>query len=213
MKSKFRPRMIGVIGLVAFSAAVSAAPILQPTGATSSVGFYNSSIHWSPQNTINQSGLADTYTSLVTDFDEFVPNTLTLGGSNSFNAWFAPQGVTTGTITFDLGGTFTIDGFGLWTDYQTVGQGVNDFTLFAALDDSFTSSTSLGSFNAAEGTGESENFGQIFSYSPTEAAFVSMVITSNHGSDFTVGFSEAAFRVAGPTLRSQLFPCPLRYGC
>lgn len=185
----------------AFTAALLATPaqagaILQPATAISSAGSYST---YDIVHTIDQSGMSATYSSQVTDFDSFVSLTPTSGGSNSYNGWFSPSEVTASNITFNLGGTFDIDAFALWTDFQNAGQGVNSFRLTASQDAGFSSSTLLGDFFATAGTGfpESTNVGQVFNFNTTTASYVLMEIFSNHGASFpVVGFSEAAFRIA-----------------
>ena len=188
----------------AFSAALLATPaqaraILQPASVTSSAGSFST---FDIVHTIDQTGMSAAYTSQVTGFDSFVSSTPTSGGSNSGNGWFSPSGITASNITFNLGGSFDIDAFALWTDFQGIGQGVNNFRLTASQDAGFSSSTVLGNFFANDGTGfpESNNVGQVFNFSTTTASYVLMEIFSNHGASFpVVGYSEAAFRIADST--------------
>lgn len=111
--------------------------------------------------------------------------------------WYAPPQVTTALINFDLGASYLLDGFALWADWQGIGQTVREFTLTASTDPGFSSPTFLGSFEAADGNGNpDDNLGQSFGFDATTAAYVRMDILSNHGSDFTVGFGEAAIRIS-----------------
>ncbi|MCH9665212.1 MAG: VPLPA-CTERM sorting domain-containing protein [Gammaproteobacteria bacterium] len=188
---------IAVTALGLSTGAVSAASILQAVDATSSVGSFPTGGDYDIDRTIDQSTLSTGYTSGITDFDSYVPSTTHTGAGGASEIWYAPSGVTTATITFDLGGSYLLDGFALWADYQGIGQTLKDFTLTASNDAGFTSTTALGSFIAADGSGSpSDNFGQAFSFGATTASFIQMDILSNHGSTFTVGFGEAAFRIS-----------------
>jgi hypothetical protein len=189
--------LVALLGLkLAFASSALAATILQPAGATTTMGSFSTS--YAPINTINQSGMAATYVSGVTDFNSFVTSTPTSGGANGSNVWFSSSGLTTGFFDFNLGGTYTIQAFALWTDPQSAGQGVKTFNLVAANNPSFTSSTLLGSYIASTGPGvgnEAANVGQIFNFAAISASYVRMEVFSNYGSTSFTGISEAAFGV------------------
>lgn len=174
-----------------------AGAIHQPASASTNMGSFGT---FEPVYAHDQSGLTASYTSGVTDFDTFTASTATVGGGASFNTWFSSTS-TTGNFDFDLGGTFTIESFVIWADPQGIGQGVNSFNLVADDDPSFSSPTLLGTFAAADGPGNSNqatNFGQVFTFPPTSAAYVRMEILSNHGSTLTTGMVEAAFELGTP---------------
>lgn len=187
------------------ASAAQAGTILQPTGATTDMGFF---FTFEPGRAIDQSGLATGYVSGVTDFDTYVASTGTANGTgSSFTTWFSGAGNTTGNFDFDLGGLYTIEAFALWADPQTVGQTVNSFNLLADTNASFTSPVLLGSFTAQDGTGfgnNASNFGQIFRFTATTASHVRMQILSNHGSTLTTGFVEGAFEVQSATPAQQI---------
>ena len=170
-----------------------AGAILQPLSASSSMGSYSS--QWLPTFAINQSGITPGYTSGVTDFDSYVATAATTNaGASSFGAWFAQNGVTTGNFDFDLGSAQTIESFALWNDRQTAGQGIQDFRLYASADgdSGFASAWQLGLGDLVAMEGQST--AQVYSFAPTTARYVRIVILSNHGSSIT-GFSEAAFEL------------------
>lgn len=199
---------IAATALALSAGAASAATILQAVDATSSVGSFPTGGDYDIDRTIDQSTLSTGYTSGVTDFDSYVTATTHTGSGGASQIWYAPANVTTATITFDLGGSYLLDGFALWADWQGIGQTVKDFTLTASSDAGFTSTTALGSFSAADGSGSpSDNFGQAFSFGATTASFIQMDILSNHGSTFTVGFGEAAFRISDGVTTSPV-PVP-----
>jgi hypothetical protein len=75
------------------------------------------------------------------------------------------------------------------------------FELQASADSSFSSPTSLGTFTADPNTGPSNAvLPQVFTFTPTSAAFVRMRIFDNNGSGFFTAFGEAAFELkSSPT--------------
>lgn len=184
-----------VLGLCSLTGSLAqAGTILQPAAASTNMGNYSN--QYLPDFAINQSALTPAYTSGVTDFATYTATANTgIAGGSGYNIWYSSQGVLTGNFDFDLGGTHTIDALALWNDPQNAGQGVKQFNLYASGDSLFTSPTLLGSYSAVNGLG-SANLAQIFSFSPTAAAYVRMQILSNNGSSFVTGISEAAFDVA-----------------
>lgn len=175
-----------------FTPAAHASVVLQPVGASTSMG----SSGGNPGNTINQSGLSVGYISLVTDFDAYIASNPTHNGDNSPSTtnWTSLIRSPTGNFDFDLGGTFTIEAFALWNQGENSGFNLNGFELLASADSSFSNTTSLGSFNASPSGSPLSVPVQVFDFTATSAAFVRMVITSNYGSAFT-DFGEAAFKV------------------
>lgn len=188
-------RGAGAVLALALATGAQAQAILQPVGATTSLGSFSS--QYLPAFAIDQSGLSASYVSGVTDFDAYVAATRTVAGGSSFNTWFSSAGLTTGSFDFALGGPRTISAFALWTDPQpTPHQGIRAFTLIAGSDAAFTTPTLLGSYVAAEGAGDATNVGQVFAFAPTSASYVRMEILSNYGSTFVTGMVEGAFRLA-----------------
>lgn len=166
--------------------------ILQPASASSNMGFSANP----PFLAINQSGLTTGYTSPVTDFDSYIASDPTADHTFSFPLWFSGFGFTTGNFDFNLGGTFTIQSFALWNIGGGNFFGINEFDLLADDNAAFSSPTLLGSFAADANTGPpSAVLPEVFTFAPTTAAFVRMVINSNHGAPFQTGFGEAAFEI------------------
>ena len=66
------------------------------------------------------------------------------------------------------------------------------------LDPTFTTQLPLGSYVATEISGDANNAGQIFTFTPTVARYVRMNITSNYGSPTFTGMVEAAFEQSVP---------------
>lgn len=210
MEKKMKFTTLVAAATVLAAGTANAAAILQPVDATSSVGSFPTGGDYDIDRTIDQSSLSAGYTSGVTDFDSYVPMTAHLGAGGASEIWYAPANVTTAVITFDLGAAYLLDGFGFWGDWQGIGQTVRDFTLTASDDAGFSSTTFLGSFAAADGNGTAtDNLGQVFGFDATTASYVRMDILSNHGSDFTVGFGEAAFRISDGVVPTVPVPAGL----
>jgi hypothetical protein len=148
----------------------------------------------------NQSALFPGYTSLVTDFDAYLASNPVHEGTFASALWQSAAGHPTGNFDFDLGGTFTIQSLALWNLGGAAASAVNGFDLLASADPSFSSATLLGSFNANSTGVATAAPAQVFTFTPTSAAFVRMVITSNHGGTNATSFGEAAFEVqSSPT--------------
>ncbi len=168
--------------------------MLQPFAASTNMGTSGGVIN----NVRNQSGLLPSgYSSEMTDFASYTASTVHNSSSFGTNSWQSSSSVP-GNVDFDLGGVHVIEAFALWNLGSIIGfndAAVQNFTLLASSDDTFTTTTLLGDFVA---NAPSANLvpAQIFTFSPTAAAFVRMEITSNHGQPGgSVGFGEAAFEV------------------
>ena len=138
----------------------------------------------STANIINQSGLSVGYTSGVTDFDLYMATHPT---NNAGNAWAGSGGVTSGDMIFDLGSSYNLESFALWTQNNT--SAINAFDLL--VDGSF-----VGSFNASIGV--SSNIAvQTFSFAQTTGQFVTLRVNSTHGGP-NVNIGEVAFEASVP---------------
>jgi hypothetical protein len=99
---------------VALSPCVAqASTIISPTGATASSEF---SPTYDIGNTIDHSGLFINFVSGVTDFDTYLALNPqhTLVADN--NEWFSSEGVTSATITYNLGSAIAVDRLALWNE-------------------------------------------------------------------------------------------------
>ncbi len=185
------------LALALLSGQARAGVILQPASASTNMGTFDGS----PDDTRNQSGLSAGYTSGVTDFDAYVASNPTHASNDFANDWISAGGFPTGNFDFALGGTFTIQSFALWNIGGNEDFNLRGFELLASDDASFSTFTSLGTFDANPNTGpDTAVLPEVFPFAPTSAAFVRMRITSNNGSIFSTGFGEAAFEVqSSPT--------------
>ena len=160
--------------------------MLDPTAVTTNMGQAG---HSNIDNIINQSGLSAPYTSGVTDFATYTASATSAIATQS-NSWASATNTTTGNVDFTLGGPTTIDNFALWNDTDFFA--VQDFTLLASVDSTFTMTTTLGSFTATHFGNNDAVVAQDFSFAATTASYVRMEITSNYGQVDTE-FGEAAF--------------------
>ncbi len=179
------------------TAQARAGVILQPASASTDMGVFTTTV---PNNVRDQSGLSAPYTSLVTDFDTYIASNPTHNSSPAAHVWASAQGKPTGNFDFGLGGTFTLQSFALWDLGGNAAQNLVGFQLLASADASFSTFTSLGSFTANPNNGSVlAARPEFFTFTATSAAFLRMVITSNHGGVGSTGFGEAAFEVQLPT--------------
>jgi hypothetical protein len=168
-----------------------ATQIIQPQSASTTLGELGSFANIN--NAINQSGLFTTYTSGVTGFDAYLSGNPTHGFGGS---WIS-NSVTPGSVTFDLGNVFDLDGMAMW---GTAGLfSVQNFDLFASLTGADSSFVSLGSFLQDFESGA--DTAQVFEFAPTTAQFIRMDIKDSYQppNRNDVGIGEVAFRTADVT--------------
>jgi hypothetical protein len=191
VKTTLTPLALAFV-LLGLAPAARAGVILQPASASTNMGNFP---NFSPDFTRDQSGLSAGYTSGVTDFDAYLASNPTHNSLSGLQAWFSATGTPTGNFDFALGGTFTIQSFALWNRGGDSLFNVRGFELLADDNAAFTSPVSLGSFTANPNTGPGGAvLPEVFTFTPTSAAFVRLRITSNNGGANT-GFGEAAFEV------------------
>jgi len=131
---KLLPVLITIISFAGLISAANAGPIIAPTsGIINSSGPGSGSL----SNTYNQAGLLSGYTNGVTDFDTYLATNPMHSYIFAGNEWFSNSGTNSASVTYNLGGTFTIDALALWND-EASGIGILD--LYTSLDGiSFTS--------------------------------------------------------------------------
>ncbi|MEQ8963895.1 MAG: PEP-CTERM sorting domain-containing protein [Coleofasciculus sp. C2-GNP5-27] len=164
--------------------------IIQPQSASSNLGDLGSFANINLS--IDQSGLSTPYTSGVTDFDTYVSGNPT----HSFisNTWISGSSGP-GSITFDLGNVFGLDGMAMWGTGGTFS--VQNFDLFASETGADSSFVSLGSF--VQNFESGADSAQVFNFGTTTAQFIRMDFLSNHGAGSGTGIGEVAFRTAEVT--------------
>ena len=149
------------------------------TGVTASTDMGSLFNDYNIANTVNGKGLPG--------------NTPSLTGSHAvpdgLNAWAGSS--TTGQITFNLNGSYNLAGFSFWN--FAGGSGIQGVTVKYSTDgNTFTTITGAPTQFASSAVNVSVS-PQQFSFSPVVASHVQFVVSSNHGSTFGTGFSEAQF--------------------
>ncbi len=165
-----------------------AGTIVQPTGVSTSMGSLNAAFDIG--FIIDQSGLSQTYTSGVDDFDTYVGLNPTHSGSGTNVRWANASGNTTGTITFDLGSILTTTRLALWNAAGT-SQRITAFEVFSDNDGDFGNggTTSLGSFNPIGDVSAA----QVFDFTDATTQFIHFDVTANGGSPTLTILGEVAF--------------------
>ena len=153
--------------------------VINPVSAFSTLASAGTDIN----NAINGVGLA-TFPSLSANH----------APSNPGNSWISQDA--TGTIDFDLGGTFLVDGFSFWnqnaggpgTDGTT---GIRDVVIYSSEDGvTFTEVPGATNTFAQVTTGDSPP--EQFMFAEITATFMRIEVLNNYGDMFT-GFAEIAF--------------------
>ena len=162
--------------------------ILQPQSASTALGVSGTSV----VETINQNGLSLGYTNGITDFNTYLASNPT---RVFFGSWISSETLP-GSITFDLGSVFDLDGMVMW---GTAGfLSAQKFELFASVTGDPSSFTSLGSF--LQDFEFNTDKAQVFDFGSTMAQFIRMDIVDNYNTGGNrVGIGEVAFRGAEAT--------------
>ncbi|PKG44114.1 T9SS type A sorting domain-containing protein [Psychroflexus sp. MES1-P1E] len=166
---------------VAFSGIEATVPVenvINPVSATTTLSAeFGSSL----VNTINGSGL-----------DAFPSLSASHGGANPGTAFYATNG--TGTIDFDLGGSYLVDGLSFWNANATgPGQtGIQDVLIYSS-EDGVTYSPISGATSVFTEAVSTSSMAQQFAFTEVTASFIRLEVISNYGSPDFVGFSEIAF--------------------
>jgi hypothetical protein len=145
--------------------AAQGATILSPISASASSTFPGFPIG----NTINQSGLQSGFVSGVTDFDVYLA-TNPLHTPLAVGEWFSAEGVTSATLTFDLGSVYTIDRLAMWNEEFS---GIPMFNVLVSTDG--TTFTSAASGLTTTDIGANQNYpAQVFNLGTQTARFIQL---------------------------------------
>lgn len=138
---------------LAFLAAANASATLLSNAvglqATGAVATSNYGAPYTTARTIDQSDLSAGYISGVTSTN--IIDTLT--NTNSGQGWHGSYGASTGSITFDLGGLYTLDRIYLFWMNSGNGNNIANFSIEVSADSSFTNAVTAANFgvpNAAQ---------------------------------------------------------------
>ena len=198
MKRNILSAAFVIAWIVRMCTEAEAGTIVQPSSASTNMGSFVSSV---VGNLVNATGLLSPYVNGVTDFDAYIATNPVHVGINT-SRWFSTSSppATTGNVDFDLGGAKVIESMALWNIGGNSDQNINGFNLLADADGDFSS----GAITLLTGASANPNLGptnavlpQVFTFSPTSAAFVRMEITSNHGG-FVTGAGEVVFELGIP---------------
>jgi hypothetical protein len=177
-------------------AQAEAASIIQPQSASTDLGEFIAL-----DGAINQVGLSATYTSGVTDFASY------LSGNPTHNflpgSWVSAASAP-GSVTFDLGDIFDLDGMAMWGTAGVLS--ATNFDLFASETGDTGSFVGLGSFLQDFESGT--DTAQVFDFAPTTAQFIRMDIQDSYQASNSVGIGEVAFRAAVATPEPESVPEP-----
>ncbi len=161
-----------------FSTEVIEENVINPVSATTTLSAeFGSNL----DSTINGTGL-----------DAFPSLSATHEGTNPGNAFYATNDV--GTIDFDLGGSYLVDGLSFWNVNATgpPQTGVQNVIIYSS-EDGVTYTAIAGAptvfAEATQTTSEAEQF----SFAEVTTSFIRIEVTSNYGSPDFVGFAEVAF--------------------
>ncbi len=189
MLKKLSLSTVVTVATLSVGTMAQAGTIVQPTGVSTSMGSFSASFDIG--NTIDQSGLSQTYTSGVDDFDTYVGLNPTHSGSSGFR-WSSIRGNNTGTITFDLGSILTTTRLALWNAFVPT-QGITAFEVFSDNDGDFGNggTTSLGSFTGTP-TGD-PNAAQVFDFTDATTQFIHFDVTANGGDSVFTTLGDVAF--------------------
>jgi hypothetical protein len=152
--------------------------VINPVSATTTLtAEFGSSL----TSTINGSGL-DTFPSLSASH----------GGANPGTAFYATNGI--GTIDFDLGGSYLVDGLSFWNVNATgpPQTGIQDVIIYSS-EDGVTYTVISGAPTVFSEATSTTSAAEQFSFTEVTASFIRFELTSNYGSTDFIGFSEVAF--------------------
>ena len=107
--------VFGVCLLVA-SWAHASPVILSPTAIASNTMGTFPCCGYTDASMINHSGLLTPFVSGVTDFNTYLAGNPQHTVDSFCCEWFSPDGVMSGSVTFDLGGLYTVDRVAAWAD-------------------------------------------------------------------------------------------------
>jgi hypothetical protein len=162
---------------------VAKAAYVSGVGATTTMG---SGFSTNLNNTVNGVGLSS-------------PSlTATHAGTLPTNSWVSSQGVLTGTITFNLGQLYLLEGFSFWN--QNGGgpgllgiTGIQGVQVSSSLDGTLFASLTGAPSSFAKVMGSTNLPPEIFSFPPIAATHVRFSVLSNYGDESQTGFGEVAF--------------------
>lgn len=145
-------------------------------------------------------------TTLSAEFGSSLTNTINGNGLDAFPSLDAPHGMTspgnsyyatndTGSIDFDLGGSFLVDGFTFWNmNAPGPGQAGIQGVVVSSSEDGVTYTPIADAPSTFSQVTSSTSPAEIFSFTAVTASFIRLDILSNYGDPGNLlGFAEIAF--------------------
>jgi len=188
--------MLGMVGTV------SAGPIISATSAVINSGGPG---FGSITDTHDQSGLSVGYTSGVDDFDTYIGGNPLHTLIFARNEWASNRGLTSASVTYDLGSLNTIDAIGLWNE-DLAGIGLLD--LFGSEDGVDFSTLAVG-LDPIDNNSFGDYGAQVFSFAATDLQFIRFDMSEcpqTPGGFIGCAIGEVAFRSSDAT--ATLVPEP-----
>ena len=174
MKSML-PKSLLATSVIAFGVlpqVASAGVIVSPVAVTASVSFPDTTFG-TPNNLINQGGLASSFVSGVTDFTTYMASSPQHTSQSPGAEWFTPFGATSAILTFNLGSVLAISDVAAWVDEFWGAGNINVLTSLDGL-----SYSSVGSFAPTDWATNVTSYGaDVFSFSPSSAQYVQLVLS------------------------------------
>lgn len=178
-----------ILACAVFTTNALATVIVGPVAGTASSEF---SSDFDIGNTFDQSGLSIGYTSGVDDFDAYLALNPTHSYVASGNEWFTALGIISATITYDLGGLYSLDRMVLWNDEAS---GLGLFDISVSVDN--ITFTTVASALAGTDNPQNADYGyDIFSFGTHDASYVRLDISNCPQLDnifYGCGMGEIAF--------------------
>ncbi len=126
------------------------------------------------------------------------------------NTWSSFSGAP-GSITFDLGGGYELDGLAVWNYHSNSDWGVKDLSVETSADGINFASLAGGPTTFARGNSHPQSQpAEVFSFSPVVATHVRFNVLSTHGEQQGIGLAEVAF--TGSTGDECVAPTPIEPG-
>ena len=117
-------------------------------------------------DTLNQGGLSAGFTSGVTDFDAYLATNPTHHFGFLGQEWFSNEGLSSATVTYDMGSVMAISRLALWNEESA---GIGRLDLLSSTDGiTFSPLASILPFDTIAGNYPA----QVFSFDATDARFI-----------------------------------------
>ena len=141
--------------------------------------------------------------SYIVDGSGLPGNTPSLTGThdpnpNNNNSWGSSNGTTTGNITFNLNGVYSLAGFSLWNYSNFNSAGVKDVNVLTSTDGNNFTTVAGAPTQFAIGANNVPESPEQFSFAPVTASYVRFNVLSSQGYS-AVGLNEVQFNSASAT--------------